>query len=94
MKGIEHPISKQKSLINFDKTFKMVGVQRLLGGKPLVPHKFGTVLTDVHFREQTLILSAGTDKMSSASDTSQKNRPNGRIFLWWACRDSNSGPAD
>jgi hypothetical protein len=23
--GIEHPISKQKSLINFDKTFKMVG---------------------------------------------------------------------
>ena len=50
----------------------MVGVQRLLGGKPLVPHIFGTVLTDVHLREQTLILSADADKMSSASDTPQK----------------------
>ena len=58
----------------------MVGVQRLLGDKPLVPHIFGTVLTDVHLREQTLILSADADKMSSASDTPQKNRPIGRIF--------------
>lgn len=48
------------------------GRAEIARGQALVPHIFGTVLTDVHLREQTLILSTNADKMSSTSDTPQK----------------------
>ncbi len=86
MKGIEHPISKQKSLINFDKTFKLVGPERLeipkINFGPLSDKKLqeAPACTRAYFLPDELTFSVVRPFPESAN---KKIPHKERFFYWW-----------